>query len=99
MGLSIGIAFLVALRVGRNLEHLTPTNMEESVEDITCDTLKDIIHKKLESLFGLNAGTDLPDGLSVHEIMTELYFDIDNLEILITIANDLWEKSAQSPYF
>ena len=101
MNLSLPLAILVAFRAGR-FRGLNEQNMEERLEDLVFDSLREqICEKKMEDLFIHWYGANLPllGRLTIQQVAAHIHNDVEDMGVLQQIYFYLVNQGMDSEYF
>lgn len=104
LGLAISIGLVVAFRAGQQAREINALNLEDKVNELTINALKENIVSRLENL--LRVYRETTPGLNVelpplHDVTERLFF-VDERVSLLHIHNiycDLIYQGTQSEYF
>lgn len=102
LGLTFSIALLVAFRAGQARER-NSINLEEKVNDLTINVLKEKRVSQLEILWRVYRDTtdnmNLTTEVNLQEVAERLFFGDERIQSLNQIYLDLVNQSTQSPHF
>lgn len=101
LGLTLSIALLVAFRAGRAI-NINSINMENKLDQLTIDTLKERIVSKVEML--VQVYKDTTPGLDferppIEPIAQQILFTEESIPHLNSLYTSLIENGTQGEYF
>ena len=102
MGLALPVAILVAVRAGQMIHQMNSINMEQKINELTRDTLRERIVSKVELLLRVYKDTtpsfdlELPP---IQPLTQQILFTEETIPNLNSLYTNLMENGTQAEFF